>query len=289
MREYGKRNRHEETARDEEDESLAEGMCRFRRAAREDGEQRAQDGIMPKFESVHNAGDGGEDAGGRVAEQEGCCEDAESLREDEEKRQRGEGESQFEEGENVWEGKQVEVGEGGVAQEVGKDGGEEMSREEIEDQGGDIQRIKCGDELKNAVDEAEGENKIHAFARADDGGGDGKKGERKKGQRIEEERRIRFEDECDDHPKGRESELQSERLRDEARSRRAIEFPNEGCVGAEVGEGVAEQDDRGDESELPKVGEAETAGKQGNEQDGKRLRCDAGEEQVDGVAFDARH
>jgi hypothetical protein len=35
---------------------------------------------MPKFESVHDAGDGGEDACGRVAEEEGCCEDAESLR-----------------------------------------------------------------------------------------------------------------------------------------------------------------------------------------------------------------
>ena len=37
VREYGKRDRHEETARDEEAESLVKGMCRFRRAAREDG------------------------------------------------------------------------------------------------------------------------------------------------------------------------------------------------------------------------------------------------------------
>jgi hypothetical protein len=115
-----------------------------------------------------------------------------------------------------------------------------MSHKEIEDEGGDIQGKERGDELKNAVDEAEGENKIHAFARAEDGVGNGKKGEGKKGQRIEEEWRIWFENQCDDHPKGRERELQGERLRDETRRGRAIEFSNEGCVGAEVGEGVAE-------------------------------------------------
>lgn len=78
-------------------------------------------------------------------------------------------------------------------------------------------------------------------------------------------------------------------MRDKLRRGRAVEFSNEGGVGAEVGEGIAEQNDRGDEGELPKVDDAEAAGKQGNEQDGKRLRRDAGEEEVEGVALKARY
>ena len=171
-------NGHEKAGKDEKKETHAERMRRFRRAPRDDGKQRAQDGVMPEFESVYDAGGGGENTRSRVAEEESGCEHPKALRENEEKGQRGEGESQFEEGKNVGEGNQLEVGKRGVAQEVGKDGGEEMSDEEIEDEGGDIQRKKSGEELKNAVDEAEGEDKFHAFARAEGGGGNGKKSER---------------------------------------------------------------------------------------------------------------
>ncbi|MBV6451993.1 MAG: hypothetical protein MHPDNHAH_02741 [Anaerolineales bacterium] len=69
----------------------------------------------------------------------------------------------------------------------------------------------------------------------------------------------------------------------------AGEFTDEECVGAEVGESVAEKEQRRDESELTEIRDSEAAGNDGNEEEGESLRGETGEEEVEGVAAEGSH
>ncbi len=57
---------------------------------------------------------------------------------------------------------------------------------------------------------------------------------------------------------------------------RAGGLADEEGVGAEVGEGVANEDERGDEGKVTEVVQAELAGGNGCEEDGEGLRGEAG-------------
>ena len=91
-----------------------------------------------------------------------------------------------------------------------------------------------------------------------------------------------MEKKCDQHPKSGEGKLKTESAGNEIGGFTcAGKFTDEIGVGTEVSEGVADEHDRGDESELAEVSDAEAAGKDGDEQDGECLRCEAGKEKPD--------
>jgi hypothetical protein len=245
---------------------------------------------MTELEPVHDAGYRGENAGGRVAFQGGYHEHTKPLREDDEYCQRGKREGLLEEGGKIIEREQAEAGKRCGANPISEGGDEKLPNEEIQTKGPQICCKPGREELNESIEKAEDPDQVHAFEGSEGGVGDGRQGKGKKGKRIKEKWGIGYEEEGGEDPDRGDCELKRERLCNETCGFAcAGNLANEVRIGAEVGDGVGDEDDRSDEGKLTKRVDVEPAGEEGDEQERQSLRREAGEEEVNGVATEGIH